>query len=91
MPTIVIKENQTLFDLSLQLYGSTDYIYKIVQDNPAIPHIHAGNLVGMVITYDEQKIDLTQYFKVNNKTIVTGLPIIDTGRAFDDSFDFSFG
>jgi hypothetical protein len=45
----------------------------------------------MVITYDEQKIDLTQYFKVNNKTIVTGLPIIDTGRAFDDSFDFSFG
>ena len=79
--TMVIKENQTLFDLSLQLYGNIESAFKIIQDND-IKHLHDNKLVGKTISYEEQKIDLTNYFSVNGKIITTGLPVIGDVASF---------
>ena len=87
---VPIKDGQTLFDLSLQLYGSIEYVYKIIQDNPQITNIHYPNLAGIVISYEEQGFDLTNYFSTNGISISTDYPVINQGFSFDESFDLSF-
>lgn len=69
--TIIIKEGQTIFDLSIQLYGDIKYIYKIISDNPTITHLQYAGLRGLEINYEEQKTDITENFKVNKITIAT--------------------
>lgn len=88
--TVTVKDGQTLFDLSLQLYGSIEFVYKIIEDNHTITNIHYPNLVGLEITYEEQGFDLTNYFSTNNISISTDYPVINTGNSFDESFDLSF-
>lgn len=88
--SVTLKDGQTLFDISLQLYGSIEYVYKIIEDNPTITNIHYPNLTGLSITYEEQGFDLTKYFKTNEISITTGYPEINTGHSFDESFNLSF-
>jgi hypothetical protein len=87
---VPIKDGQTIWDISLQLYGSIEYVFKIIEDNPQITNIHYPNLKGMVISYEEQGFDLTNYFKTNEISISTEYPIINDGHSFDESFDLSF-
>lgn len=86
---VTIKDGQTIFDLSLQLYGSLEYVYTILQDSPSIVDIHS-TLTGLTIQYEEQNTDLTKYFSTNNKSISTNYPVINGGDSFDGSFDNSF-
>ena len=69
--TIKIKEGQTIFDVSLQLYGSIEYVYKIIADNPEITNLQYTALRGLTISYDEQKTSLTENFRTESITIVT--------------------
>lgn len=69
--TIKIKEGQTIFDVSMQLYGSIEYVWKIIEDNPAITHLQYNGIKGLTIIYTEQKTSLTEHFRVNSTTIVT--------------------
>jgi hypothetical protein len=87
---VTIKEGETIFDISLKYYGTIEAVYTLIHDNPQIANIHSS-LVGLSISYDETKTDLTTYFNTNNKNINTGYPSVLNDRAFDDSFDFSFG
>lgn len=88
--TVTVLDGQTIFDLSLQLYGSVEFVYKIIQDNPTITDIHYQGLKGMSIVYDIQDGDITNFFSVNNINISTDYPIINDVRSFDDSFNLSF-
>lgn len=88
--TVTVLDGQTILDISLQLYGSIEYVYKIIEDNPQITNIHYPNLKGMTISYEEQGFDLTNYFKTNEISISTEYPVINDGHSFDDSFDLSF-
>jgi hypothetical protein len=88
--SVTIKDEQTIFDLSLQMYGSIESVYKIIQDNPSIIDIHTEPLQGMSIVYEEQTLNLTKYFSTNNKSISTNYPKISGLRSFDDSFNISF-
>ena len=88
--SVTLKDGQTLFDVSLQLYGSIEYVYKIIEDNPTITTLHYPNRTGSPFTHREQGFDLTKYFKTNEISITTGYPAINTGHSFDESFDLSF-
>lgn len=88
--TVTVKEGQTIFDLSLQLYGDVSKIYDLIKLNPKIENITYNNLTGMVILYDDFKTETTEYFKTNQITISTRFPEYTTGESFDDSFSDSF-
>jgi hypothetical protein len=84
---ITIREQQNIFDLSVQLYGDASYIFKILQDNPIFDNINNAGLVGQHAKYDEQNLSITTYFKNNEIFITTG---VLQDRQFDDSFSLSF-
>lgn len=90
MPTIVVKQDQSIFDLAIQLYGSIEYVYDILTLNPGLENVHPQNITGFNLVYDEKKFDNVVYFKTNQTSITTGAPRIDLGESFDDSFDDSF-
>ena len=69
--TIRVKEGQTIFDISTQVYGSIEYVYKLIADNPEITHLQYAGLRGMELSYDEQNTDLTEKFRTESISIVT--------------------
>lgn len=90
MSNIIVKQDQSIFDMSVQLYGSIEFVYKILEDNPSLANIHPQNITGFNLQYTEQKADNVVYFATNKINITTGSPRIDLGESFDDSFDDSF-
>lgn len=90
MATYVIKEGQSIFDLALQLYGDVSKAYELIGLNDSINNITSNDLEGIEITYEEQKNEVTEFFKTNSLTISTRYPEFTTGESFDDSFDDSF-
>lgn len=81
------KESQSVFDLAIQLYGSVDYVFQLLEDNTNLGDINNEFCVGVNIKYEEQTFAITEYFRTNRIYITTGTNI---GRSFDDSFSFSF-
>jgi hypothetical protein len=90
MSYIIVKQDQTIFDMALQIYGDISFVYKLIQDNPTLINIHPNNLVGFNLFYDGEIKTNTRYFTKNNISITTMSPVIDTGETFNDSFDDSF-
>jgi LysM repeat protein len=84
---VTIKENQTLFDMSLQLYGSVENVFKILEDNSDIDNINRVHLVGVSMKYTPQTLAITEFFRNNRINITTGA---NDGRSFDESFSWSF-
>ena len=66
---------QSLFDLALLLYGDITQVFKIIDDNSELDNIHSG-YPGLVITYTEQSLSLTEHFKNNGIDLVSGFPEI---------------
>lgn len=88
--TVTIKDTQTLFDLSLQLYGSVENVFDLMKLNPQIEDVHQQLLAGVELTYEEQLTDIPVYFSDKEITIATNYPIVMDVRSFDDSFELSF-
>lgn len=90
MATYVTTNGQTIFDLSLQLYGDTSNAVKILSDNPALNSIAGVIPPGTVIEYTPRDgFTVAQYFE-DKKTIVntgTGNPL--QGSGFDLGFQIN--
>ena len=84
---VTVKDEQNLFDLSLQLYGTVEKALDIVWDNE-LQDVHQKKLT--FIEYEEQKTDVPTHFRTKNITVATNYPAIINTRSFDNSFDLSF-
>ena len=93
MKTYTVKQDQSIYDIAIQLYGDAGQIFKIIEDNPSIETIDSP-LVRMDIVYDETLFtDLTVYLQTNGINLTTGMGLQDEVNGdgqFDDSFDDSF-
>lgn len=90
MKTWIAQKGQSIYDLSLQLYGSLDFILKLMQDNN-IDAIHPSDLSGRRIIFDETLV--TDNAVINNNGEKQIIYVTDVGGhygSFDDSFDISF-
>ena len=90
LSTYTVKEGQTIFDLSLQLLGDVSKVYELISLNSSISNITSNDLAGIVISYNDPKNEVTEYFKTNGLTIANRYPEFTTGESFDDSVDDSF-
>lgn len=84
---VTIRENQSLFDISLQMYGGLEDVFQLLLDNPEVDNLNNGNLVGYNMKYKPKTIELTEYLRTSGIYITTGSP---DNRSFDNSFDLSF-
>ncbi|MCD6017287.1 MAG: hypothetical protein K0S53_408 [Bacteroidetes bacterium] len=50
------KNIKSLIDLTVELYGDTSYVFKMIEDNSSFTGIHDEVPVGMQISYDESII-----------------------------------
>jgi len=70
---VTIKKEQSIFDLSLQYYGSLENIYSLIQENDFIENINSNNLNGNVLKINGDKNYINQYFKKFNINIGTDI------------------
>lgn len=81
------ESGQTIFDLSVQLYGNTSNAVKILQDNPTLAGF--GKLIpgGTVVTFTPPAGFTVATFLSNKKRTAntgTGNPL--QGSGFDEGF-----
>lgn len=87
MSTYTTVQSQTIWDLSLQLYGDSSNAIKIISDNPGLDSV--GKLIppGTVIEYTEPVGNTTTTFFSNRQTDpVTGTGNPLQGSGFTDGF-----
>ena len=53
-----IQNNTNVFDLATSLYGKLDYVFKLIEDNPALTTVEDELSAGEVIKYDETAVFL---------------------------------
>lgn len=83
----ITTSDQTIWDLSHQLYGDASHAVKILLDNPSLGSITAQITPGTEIEYTPTLgNNITSYFK-DNVTTGTGNP--EQGRGFDLGFQLN--
>ncbi len=72
MKKYTVLYGQSLFNVCLQVYGTLNYIFKLIADNN-LGNINAGVSPGQIIIFD---LSLTQDGSVYNQNIVKGIKYI---------------
>lgn len=74
---IIVEKKQSLWDLSLQYYGSIEGVYQLWEDNASvIDDLNSDVQPGEKLLIDETKIikpEIVAYYKEKNLTIATAL------------------
>lgn len=91
MAIYIIKEGQTIFDVTLQLYGSVSRVYDLIKLNPTkIANILERNLIGKEVEYEIQDNETANFYRDNNITITTKYPQANILASFSSSFSSAF-
>jgi len=85
----IASNNQSIFDIAIQVYGDVSKAYQVVNDN-GLQNIMQFDITGLTMSYQQQNTLITNYFATNNTKISSLYPIITTNRQFDNSFSSSF-
>jgi hypothetical protein len=83
---------QSLFDVCLNTYGTTDLLYKLLQDNN-ISDLDYTPVSGQVFTYDDSLIidqGIQNFFNQTGVIYATDINIINNGTQGDFNSDFNF-
>lgn len=71
-----VSENQSLYDVALQHYGSIEAVYKLIKDNlEKVVSLDSDLVGGMILKINTDHVIeqyLVDYFKLNNIIIATG-------------------
>lgn len=62
---VTIKQNQSLFDLSLQYYGNVENVYSLIQSNTYLDSILSDNFNGNVLNYTSEINYVNNYYSKN--------------------------
>lgn len=62
---VTIKQNQSLFDLSLQYYGDVENVYNLIQSNTYLDSILSDNFNGNVLNYTSEINYVNNYYSKN--------------------------
>jgi len=68
---VTIKQNQSIFDLSLQYYGTIENVYDLIQSNSYFDSILTDNFNANVLNYTSETNYVNSYFSKNLIDIAT--------------------
>lgn len=90
MKEIIVNINQSLSDIAVQEYGSTDGQMQLILDNPGKCNFYDPIPVGTKLKIDETKVInrvVVDYMKKKNIKPTTA---VEVGGGFDEGFDNGF-
>lgn len=70
---VTIGENQSVFDLSLQMYGSLDEVFKVISLS-GVENLNDNEIKGVTFNYDYVNGIVQNYFNDKNIKIATKNP-----------------
>jgi hypothetical protein len=71
---VTIKQQQSLFDLSLQYYGGIDFIYDLIQNNSFIDSILSNDVNGNNLSSVSEKNYVTEFYNKRSFIVGTNIP-----------------
>jgi hypothetical protein len=80
---VTIQSTQTLFDVSLQYYGTAEKVYQLIDENPTIIGILDSNYTGKKLNYIENKTKIPTYFRNNEIVVSTRKELTATSSSYD--------
>lgn len=85
------KQYQTLFDLSLQLYGNAEGAFSLAKDNglEMTSELSPGQVVLKVAEQPEDK-QVLKYYTWSRTEPATAITGAETGQRFEESFSDTF-
>jgi hypothetical protein len=83
---VTIKQQQNLFDLSLQHYGSIEFIYDLIQNNTFIDSILSNNLSSYVLANGWDKNYVNEFYVKGNIDLGTEEPKVSNFLLLEDGF-----
>jgi hypothetical protein len=82
---------QSLLDVCLNTYGTTDLLYKLLQDN-TIPNLNSTPVTGQQFVYDDSLVidqGVNQYFNLTNTKYATDINTTNYATQGDFNSDFN--
>ena len=80
---VTIKSTQTLFDVALQLYGSAESVFELMELNPLIDNLTDESITGLNVNYVTQRTALPIFFDKEKIVIATRFPSMEEYRVTD--------
>ena len=71
---VTIRKEQSIFDLSLQYYGSVENVYSLIQNNSFIDSVIDDEFSKNVLNYAELNTAIPLFFRTNNFILGTNKP-----------------
>lgn len=88
MNKVTVGNNQTVWDILLQEYGSVEAFFQMVDSNPTVfTNLNVLLLPGMVLKVSETAFNS----KVKDYYSKRGLKVVNGVKIVDGSFDEGFG
>ena len=82
-----VTSGQSLFDVSIQLYGDSSHVLDIINNNPQLFLTINSNLESnSIIKYNDQNNTITNYFATNNLKLVTSDPKTIEGASYNNDY-----
>ena len=85
-----IKSGQSLYDVSVQLYGDTSHVLDILTLNPTLT-TNSNLEANTLINYDKQNTTLTNYLNTNTLNLATTEPRTVAGEDYGDDYGPDYG
>lgn len=74
---VTIRKEQSIFDLSLQYYGSVEKVFDLIQNNSFIDSVVDDEFSKNVLNYTELNTAIPLFFRTNNFILGTNKPRIE--------------
>jgi hypothetical protein len=71
---VTIKQQQSVFDLSLQYYGGIDFIYDLIQNNSFIDSILSNDVNGNNLSSVGENNYITEFYNKRSFIVGTNIP-----------------
>jgi hypothetical protein len=81
---VTIRDFQSLFDVSLQIFGTTERAFEIVKKSSS-ENINDANTTGKVVEYFYENTKFPKYFLEKGIVISTKSPSVSTGFVIDEN------
>jgi hypothetical protein len=86
-----VKDGQSIFDLSIMLYGSIESTFDLIAKNPEVlENITTIPGAGNIVNYDFKNNNVSRFFREEKIDVNTSDPLINDGAAFSDGFSLGF-
>ena len=85
-----VHDGMSIFDLSLQLYGTIENAYTLISDNDNIDNINENQQPGKVVKYTEGQNPFVSFVSEKNIFVNTSDPKTVSGQAYSKAYSKAY-